>query len=110
MSPNQNHKEFPPNAGAVFATALLNAAGKQLPSSQETRGDDKLKKARDLVTTEVRTVTPENDLRIIEDKITLWVFLSLKCIAANVRQCPGDEGRAEHQIGFSKIPSRSGIP
>ena len=71
MGPNQNHKGIPPNAGAVFATAFLNAMGKQLPSSQETRGDDKLKQARDLVTSEVRTVVEENDLKVIEDKITL---------------------------------------
>jgi hypothetical protein len=71
MSPKQNHKEIPPNAGAVIATACLNAMGKQLPSSQETRGDDKLKQARDLVTSEVRTVVPGYDLKVIEDKITL---------------------------------------
>jgi len=70
MSPNRNHKEMPPNAGAVFATAFLTAVAKQLPSSQETRGDDKLKQARDLVTSEVRTVAAENDLKVIEDKIT----------------------------------------
>ncbi len=72
MSPNRNAKEMPPNAGAVFATAFLNAMGKQLPSSQETRGDDKLKQARDLVTSEeVRTDVAENDLQTIEDQITL---------------------------------------
>jgi hypothetical protein len=71
MSPNQIRKEMPPNAGAVLATAFLNAMGKQLPSSQETRGDDKLKQARDLVTSEVRTVVAENDIKVIEDKITL---------------------------------------
>jgi hypothetical protein len=62
---------MPPNAGAVLATALLNALGKHLPSSQETRGDDKLKQARDLVTNEVRVVVPGYDLKVIEDKITL---------------------------------------
>lgn len=71
MSPNQTHKEIPPNAGAVLATAFLNAVGKQFPSSQEKRGDDRLKQARDLVTSEVRTVIPETDLKVIEDKITL---------------------------------------
>jgi hypothetical protein len=71
MSPNQNHKEIPPNAGVVVATTILNAMGKQLPSSQEARGDDKLKKARDLVTSEVRTFAPEDDLTVIEDKFTL---------------------------------------
>jgi hypothetical protein len=45
--------------------------GRQLPSSQETRGDDKLKQATDLVTSEVLAVTTETDLKVIEDKITL---------------------------------------
>jgi hypothetical protein len=71
MSPNRNHNEIPPNAGAVIATAFLNAMGRQLPSSQETRGDDKLKQATDLVTSEVLAVTTETDLKVIEDKITL---------------------------------------
>jgi hypothetical protein len=71
MSPNRNYKEIPPNAGAVIATAFLDAMGRQLPSSQETRGDDKLKQATDLVTSEVRAVAAENDLKVIEDKITL---------------------------------------
>jgi hypothetical protein len=70
MSPNQIHKEIPPNAGAVLATAILNAMGKQLPSSQEARGDDKLKQARDLVTSQVR-VAAEHDIKVIEDQITL---------------------------------------
>ncbi|KAI0274562.1 hypothetical protein BGY98DRAFT_53569 [Russula aff. rugulosa BPL654] len=70
MSPNRNHNEIPPNAGAVIATAFLNAMGRQLPSSQETRGDDKLKQATDLVTSEVLAVTTETDLKVIEDKIT----------------------------------------
>ena len=47
----------------------MKAIGKQLPSSQEERGDDKLKQARDLVTNEVQFVE-ESDFRIIEDKIT----------------------------------------
>jgi hypothetical protein len=106
MSPNQIRKEMPPNAGAVLATAM----GKQLPSSQEEQGDDKLKQARDLVTSEVRTVVAENDIRVIEEKLPCEIPPSLNCIAANVQQCPGDEGRAEHQIGFSKILPRSGIP
>jgi hypothetical protein len=71
MSPSRNHNEIPPNAGAVIATAFLNAMGRQLPSSQETRGDDKLKQATDLVTSEVLAVTTETDLKVIEDKITL---------------------------------------
>ena len=70
MSPSHNHNEIPPNAGAVIATAFLNAVGRQFPSSQETRGDDKLKQAGDLVTNQVRAVAGENDLKIIEDQIT----------------------------------------
>lgn len=64
---------MPPNAGAVIKTGLLNAMGKQLLSLQETQGDDKLKKAHDLVTSEVRTFAPEleDDFNVIEDKITL---------------------------------------
>ena len=64
---------MPPNARAVFKTGLLNAMGKQLLSLQEMQGDDKLKKAHDLVTSEVRTIAPEleNDLNVIEDRITL---------------------------------------
>lgn len=71
MSLNRSHNGIPPNAGAVIATAILSAMGGQLPSSQETRGDDKLKQATDLVTSEVRAVATENDLKVIEDKITL---------------------------------------
>jgi hypothetical protein len=71
MSSNRNHKEIPPNAGAVIATTILNAIERQLPSSQETRGDDKLKQATDLVTSEVRAVTTETDLKVIEDRFTL---------------------------------------
>jgi hypothetical protein len=73
MSLNKNHKEMPPNAGAVITTGFLNSMGRQLLSLQETRGDDKLKKARDLVTSEVRTFAPEleDDFNVIEDKITL---------------------------------------
>ena len=68
MSPNQDHKDLPPNAGAFFA--FLNAVGTQLPPSPESRGDDKLKKACDLES-DVRSVVTENDLKVIEDKITL---------------------------------------
>jgi hypothetical protein len=65
-----DRKIQPPNAGAVFATAFLNAVGKQLPSSQEERGDDQLKRARDLVSGEVQYVITESDLKIIYDKFT----------------------------------------
>ena len=50
---------------------FLNDVGKQLLSSQEKRGDDKLKQASDLVTNEFRTLVTEDDLRVVEDKITL---------------------------------------
>jgi hypothetical protein len=62
-------RETPPNAGADFATAFLNAVGKQLPSSLEKQGDDQLNQARDLVTNEVRSMVEEDDLRDIEEKI-----------------------------------------
>jgi hypothetical protein len=61
---------MPPNAGAVLSTPFLNALVRQLPSSQEKRGDYKLDQAREL-TNEFQSVLAENDLRIIEDKITL---------------------------------------
>ncbi len=63
-----NH-DIPFNAGAALTTAVLNAVGRQFPSSHEKRGDDKLNQARDLVT-EVRTFVAEDDSRVIEDKIT----------------------------------------
>jgi len=76
MPPNPNRPDIPPNAGAVLTTAILNAVGRQFPSSQEKRGDEKLNEARDLVT-EVRTHAPgdnlraiENDLVVIEDRMT----------------------------------------
>jgi hypothetical protein len=49
---------MPHNAGAVFAFL----------TSQEIRGDDRLKRACDLES-EVRTVASEKDLKVIEDKI-----------------------------------------
>jgi hypothetical protein len=55
---------------AVIAKAVVKAMGKQLPSSQEEQGDDKLNEARDLVTSEVQSMVEENDLQVIEDKIT----------------------------------------
>ena len=63
MSPNKNHKEMPPNA-----KASLNV-GKQFSSSQEKRGDEKLKQACELVT-EVRTMVAESDRKVIDDQIT----------------------------------------
>lgn len=60
---DSNHKEMPPKVTFL---------GKQLPSSQEKWGDEKLKKARDLVTSEeVKTVATEHDLQTIEDRFTL---------------------------------------
>jgi hypothetical protein len=56
---------------AGIANAVVKAMGKQLPSSQEERGDDRLNQARDLVTSEVKAMFEENDLRVIEEKITL---------------------------------------
>jgi hypothetical protein len=42
---------------------------KQLPSSQEKRGDDKLDRAREIMD-EFKSVIAENNLGTIEDKIT----------------------------------------
>ena len=77
MSLNKNHKEMPPNAGAVTTTRSLYAFEKQLLSLQE-KGDDKLKKARDLISREIpgRTFVPELEpgspcIDFIEEKITL---------------------------------------
>ncbi len=69
MVPSHNLQDVPLSAGAVLTTTVLNAVGRQFPSSQEKRGDDKLNQARDLVT-EVRTFVTEDDLTVIEDKIT----------------------------------------
>jgi hypothetical protein len=57
---------IPPRAGV--ATTFVNAVAKQLPSSQEKRGDDKLDQARELKT-EFQSMIAEDDLRTIEDKI-----------------------------------------
>jgi hypothetical protein len=59
------------NAGSVaeIAKAVVKAMGKQLLSSQEKLGDDKLNQARDLVTGEVQSIIGEGDLRIIEERI-----------------------------------------
>jgi hypothetical protein len=65
---NHNYQGVPPNAGAVFATALLGALAKQLPSSREKRGDDKLARTRRMVD-EFVSVIQESDRRTIEDRI-----------------------------------------
>ena len=75
MSPDQNHEDTTSsNAGflAVIANAVVKAMENQLPSSQEERGDDKLKRARDLATSdEARSVVElESELRVIEENIT----------------------------------------
>jgi len=74
MSPNQNHQDTTSsNAGfvAMIGNAVVKAMGKQLPSSQEERGDDKLNQARDLVTTsKVQCMDEENDIRVVEERIT----------------------------------------
>jgi hypothetical protein len=59
----------PLDAGAVFATTLLSALAKQLPSSQEKRGDDKLERTRQMVH-EFVSVIAQSDRRTIEDRIT----------------------------------------
>ena len=51
---------------------IAKAMKKQLPSSQEEQGEDKLNRARDLVKSdEVQGVEElETDIRVIEEKIT----------------------------------------
>jgi hypothetical protein len=51
-------------SGDVIPTAFLNAAGKHLPSSQEKQGDDQLRRARDIVSSEVRSEVAGNDLEL----------------------------------------------
>jgi hypothetical protein len=67
------------NAGsaAAIANEVVKALGKQLPSSQERLGDDKLNQARDLVTSEVQSMVEEDelddlskDLNVIGERIT----------------------------------------
>lgn len=73
MSPNQNHQDtISSKAGSVaaIANAVVKSVGKQLPSSQVELGDDKLNQARDLLTSEVRSMVDANDLRVIENKFT----------------------------------------
>ena len=50
--------------------AIAKAIGRQLSSSQEEQGDDKLNQARDLVTGEVQPMVDETDLGVIEEEIT----------------------------------------
>jgi hypothetical protein len=65
---NPTHQEPPLNAGTVFATSLLGALAKQLPSSQERWGDDKLERTRHVVD-EFVSVIQETDRRTIEDRM-----------------------------------------
>ncbi len=67
-----NHQDAISGAGSVamIANAVVKVMGKQLPSSQEEQGDDKLNQARDLVTSEVKSIVGESDLRVIEERIT----------------------------------------
>jgi hypothetical protein len=74
MSSNQNRDTISSNAGSVAVIAntiqLVEAIGRQLSSSQEEQGDDKLNQARDLVTSEVQPMVEESDLRVIEEEIS----------------------------------------
>jgi hypothetical protein len=73
MSLDQNHQEtVSSNAGsvAVIANAVVKAVEKQLPSSQEKRGDEKLNQAHDLIMGEAQSEIEEDDISFIEDKIT----------------------------------------
>jgi hypothetical protein len=65
---NPSHQDIPPNAGAIVVTTILNAMARQLPSSQEKRGDDKLELTRE-ITDKFKAVIAESDKRTIEDKI-----------------------------------------
>lgn len=67
MSHNQ---DIPPNASAVIANKFLDSVAKQLPSSQEKRGDQKLDSAREIAE-EFESVITQRDRNIIEEKITL---------------------------------------
>ena len=73
MNPILSHQEaISSAAGSVtaIANAVVKAVGKQRPSAQEEQGDDKLNKARDLVTNEVQSMVEGDDLSVIEEKIT----------------------------------------
>ena len=71
MKPDQNHEDTTSsNAGPLGMIAK--AMKKQLPSSQEEQGEDKLNQARDLVKSdEVQQCVEEleTDIRVIEEKI-----------------------------------------
>ena len=68
MSSNQNQESISSHARSV--AAIAKAIGRQLSSSQEEQGDDKLNQARDLVTGEVQPMVDETNLRVIEEEIT----------------------------------------
>lgn len=103
------------NAGfsaGVIVNKFLKAMG-TLTLAQEEQGDDLLSEAHDLVVNQAQSLVEGNDLRlrVVEDEITQWDAPdSLKCIAANVHQCPGDDAWTGQQIWFSKIPLRLAIP
>ncbi len=66
MSPNQ---DIPPNASAVIANKFFDSVAKQLPSSQEKRGDQKLDRAREMAE-EFESVITQQDRNVIEERIT----------------------------------------
>ncbi|KAI0294516.1 hypothetical protein BC826DRAFT_1137173 [Russula brevipes] len=67
---NSGNQDFPPDAGAVIATRFLDAMARQLPSSQEKQGDQKLDEAR-VMAAEYHHLISERDHRIIEERIVL---------------------------------------
>ena len=74
MSPSHNPKDtIPSNPGpvVVIANADTKAPWKRFSRPQAERGDDMLNQARDFVTGEARSMIEENDVRVIEDRITL---------------------------------------
>ena len=73
MGSNQNQNPTSSNAGsvAVILNTVVGTIGRQLSSSQEEQGDEKLNEARDLVTSEIQPMVEESNLRVIEERITL---------------------------------------
>jgi hypothetical protein len=67
---NGGNQDFPPDAGAVIATRFLDAMARQLPSSQEKQGDQKLDEAR-VMAADYHHLISERDHRIIEERIIL---------------------------------------
>jgi hypothetical protein len=61
-----NHEDIPTNAGVIIM--ILNAMARQLSSSQEKRGDDKLELAHEIMD-KFKSVMVEDDKRTTEDKI-----------------------------------------